>query len=793
MFSPENIEVRLLLEAVYQKYGYDFRDYAQAHIKRRLLRRMALSQCENLSDMQHRLLHDEVFFKTLLADLTIHTTEMFRDPAFYRALRENVIPMLRTYPSLKIWHAGCSTGQEIYSTAIVLMEEGLYEVDFSDLDNPVITILRVDGNPAAGGGSHNLPGIHGKGLYTAQGVLLFTNNGAGDGGRGVLAEWDGVGDPERLASWKVVDDQAQYTDVTGRRGPIDMDPASEDPVWATGWDELSVFINVRDATTDRWTKFRLPMSSYTHGHPNGWYTEWPRIRDVGLAGGCLMSHHGMMFLIPKSFTADNPSGIKPLAAHHKMIVDYVENGDQIVFAANDASRFDNSLVAKANSNIMFVEKADLANYGGAPSGFGGMWLNKDVRANEASQAFLINGFTRRVIHFEHQNPGLVEFAIEVDRHGNGSWTPLIKMGIPGESAGGRGYGYHLLDETLDAQWVRIRPRQSVASLTVYCHLSNAARQTDGQQLASIAKPAAPARRSQGFLRSTGDDDFKLEFAADILDRDGQMIDAGYYRAQLNSTTYRLELVATNDAAAAMAVRSEAATTQDFTVDAASVVIRVGGTNYRLPKGNAAVDGATASLWRRGKREVVTERALMNNHGTIYELPREFDGGGIRRLRPITTHNLEIFDFASWRGMLVISGVIDGGAGDGHYVESDDGKVGLWCGNVDDLWTFGAPRGEGGPWKKTAVSAGVASDPYLMTGYDRKRLELSHSSATSVLFTIEVDFLGTGQWAKYGTLSVAPGETLSHIFEEGYAAHWVRLISDTSTTATAWFTYDSADD
>lgn len=668
------------------------------------------------------------------------------------------------------------------------MEEGLYEVDFSDLDNPVITTLRVDGNESGGGGSHNLPGVHGKGLYTAQGVLLYTNNGAGDGGRGVLAEWDGVGDPEQLSSWTIVDGEAQYTEVTSRRGPSDMDPASNDPVWATGWDDVSLFINVRDATTDHWTKFRLPKASYTHGHPSGWYTEWPRIRDVGLRGGCLMSHHGMMFLVPKTLSADNPSRITPLATHHKMIVDYVEIGDQIVFAADDASKFDNSFVAQANSNIMFVEKAKLVSYGGSPSGFGGVWLNASISANDASDPFLINGFTNRVLHFKHQNPEPVEFTLEADLNGDGTWTPHATVSIPGNATGSWGYGFHLLPETLDAQWVRIRPKEAVSSLTVYLHLSNDQRRTNELQLARIAKPTTPARRSQGLLRSTAGEDYELEFAADSLDADGELVDTGYYRARLHPKTYQLNLVAVNDPVAEAAVRSQAATTQDFVVDAASVVINDGGAIYRLPKGNPTFDTATASGWRRGKREVVTERSIMNVHGTIFELPRDFEGGGIRRIRPITTHNLEIFDFASWRGMLVISGVIDGGAVDGHYVESDDGKVGLWFGNVDDLWTFGAPRGEGGPWKDTAVSAGVASDPYLMTGYDQKRLDLSHTSETNVICTIEIDFLGTGRWEHYGSLSVSPGETLTHVFEDGYSAHWVRLIPDTRTTATAWFTY-----
>lgn len=665
------------------------------------------------------------------------------------------------------------------------MEEGLYEVDFSDLNHPSIATLREDGNF---GGSKNLPGVHGKGLCTAQEHLFFTNNGQGEGYHGGLVEWDGKGDPELQSSWTLVDTSAQYTEVTTRRGPQDMEPHSTDPVWATGWDEASMFINTRDAATGRWTKFRLPISSYTHGHPSGWFTEWPRIRDVGLERGYLMSSHGMLFLVPPTFSASNHAGIVPLATHHKMIVDFVDVDNEIVVAVNDASKFDNSLVAKANSNLLFVEKAMLPKYGGSPSGFGGVWVDANVSVNAVSDPFLINGFTKRVIHFKHENPKPVEFTLEVDLKGDGVWTPLAAVTIPGDTEG-QAYGYFLIPETLEAQWLRVRPRQDVSSLTVYLHLSNPPRQIDARQLANIANPATPTRRSQGFLRSTADEDYKLEFAADILDSHGAVVDTGYYRAQLQPETFQLELTSKKDLAAETAVRSAATTTQDFKVDDASIVVTVGDTNYRLPKGNVAFDTATASGWRRGKREVVTERSIMNLHGTIYELPRDFEGGGIRRIRPITTHNLDIFDFASWRGMLVISGVKQGGADDGHYVESDDGKVGLWFGNVDDLWTFGPPRGEGGPWKQATVSAGVPSDPYLMTGYNRKSLALSHTSTNPVVFTIEVDFLGNGQWEPYTSLVAPSGETLTHVFEDGYSAHWVRLITDTDTTATARFTYE----
>ncbi len=145
--------------------------------------------------------------------------------------------------------------------------------------------------------------------------------------------------------------------------------------------------------------------------------------------------------------------------------------------------------------------------------------------------------------------GPVEFTVEVDLNGDGAWTPHATVSVPGNDTEGRGYGYHLLPEALDAQWVRIRPRQAVSSLTVYLHLSNAQRRTNEQQLASIAKPSTPAGRSQGLLRSMAGDDYGLEFAADVLDADGKVVDTGYYRAQLHPKTYQLELVAVNDPAA----------------------------------------------------------------------------------------------------------------------------------------------------------------------------------------------------------------------------------------------------
>jgi chemotaxis protein methyltransferase CheR len=125
--GAEAIEIQLLLEAIFQQYGYDFRDYGKAHAKRRILHRMALSNLDSISALQHKVLYDEDFFRLFLQDLSINTTEMFRDPPFFKEVRQQVIPTLNTYPFLKIWHAGCSTGEEVYSMAILLKEEGLHK------------------------------------------------------------------------------------------------------------------------------------------------------------------------------------------------------------------------------------------------------------------------------------------------------------------------------------------------------------------------------------------------------------------------------------------------------------------------------------------------------------------------------------------------------------------------------------------------------------------------------------------------------------------------------------------
>ncbi len=121
------IELAMLAETVFRKYGYDFRDYSEAHLRRRIKHAMQKLNAPSISALQHEILYDKACFDLLLRELSINVTEMFRDPSFYRLLREEIIPALKTYPFVKIWHAGCASGEEVYSMAILLKEEGLYD------------------------------------------------------------------------------------------------------------------------------------------------------------------------------------------------------------------------------------------------------------------------------------------------------------------------------------------------------------------------------------------------------------------------------------------------------------------------------------------------------------------------------------------------------------------------------------------------------------------------------------------------------------------------------------------
>lgn len=169
----EDIEIQLLLEAVYQHYHYDFRHYARASIKRRLLQARSRLGYSSISEMQSDVLHDKTVLPRLLNYLTVQVSEMFRDPSYFRALREQVIPHLLTYPSLKVWVAGCSNGEELYSLSILFREEGLANKTM---------FYATDINPTALKAAQ-------AGVYPLDQIRQFTENHQKSGGHSSLSDY----------------------------------------------------------------------------------------------------------------------------------------------------------------------------------------------------------------------------------------------------------------------------------------------------------------------------------------------------------------------------------------------------------------------------------------------------------------------------------------------------------------------------------------------------------------------------------------------------------------------------
>lgn len=225
-------------------------------------------------------------------------------------------------------------------------------------------------------------------------------------------------------------------------------------------------------------------------------------------------------------------------------------------------------------------------------------------------------------------------------------------------------------------------------------------------------------------------------------------------------------------------------------DRASAILKVcvGGkwSEYRLPKASHTFDHFWATEWPR-IRELEHERFLMDCHGMFYELPIHAFGGKVWGVKPVCAHLWAIPDFCAYRGLLVL-GTDQETPGGSSNVLAAQPQSGVWMGKAEDLWSWGKPSGWGGPWWKEKVKAGQTSPPYLMTGFDKKCLHLSHDAKGSVNFTVEVDFLGDGSWMKYGSLSVGSKGYEHHEFPAGFSAHWVRVRVPRACRASAYFVY-----
>lgn len=652
------------------------------------------------------------------------------------------------------------------------MEGAIYEVNVHTLD-----VKKLFGKP--------VPGWHGKGGYTSQGRIVIANNGEAAAGKtpakfecelppkspedaGVLAEWDGK-------TWRIVM-RRQFTDITGPGGIMGA-PEANSPLWAMGWDKRSVILQLLDQ--GQWHTFRVPKASHAFDARHGWYTEWPRIREIN-PGRFLMVMHGAMFDFPRTFSAAQTGGLRPLSQHLRYIPDFCFWNGRVVLASDETTVMDNKFAGQCQSDLWFGQPEDLAKFG-TPYGFGGVWLGDEVKAGQTSDPFLVAGFEHRCLHLAAPGDHEASFDVELDEAGNNQWRKWKTVTV---AAGG--YQYEFLPATLKAEWLRVVARQA-GQATAYLH----------QRQSPRYAPDAKADFFQGLARVT---DKGAAFCAALLRpaaHNRNLMVLAKPEGAAGSEAYaevdaKLAFNPLADAKRASEVRDICAVKSDFTVDAASVIVKSGKRTLRLPKGPAAFDAPPVPL--RGVRECESERSMANFHGTFYEIPRAVPMTkeqplDFYKLRPVASHDRLITDYCTWRGMLVLAGCLPKAPASANYLKAADGKLGLWFGAIDDLWKLGKPVGVGGPWQESTVKAGAPSDPYLMTGYDRKRVVLFHNASAPVTFKIEVDVANDEAWKPYAAIKIMPGQVVEYKFPDAYGAHWVRVTADTDCIATAQFHYE----
>lgn len=672
------------------------------------------------------------------------------------------------------------------------MEEGLYEVDVKTLE---VTGLIQDGNKPKPGFSKEtapsslvsqLPGYHGKGLYTGHGRVVYANNGDRDKRvvtdpatpSGALGHWTTPG-----SDWQLVR-RNQFTEVTGPGGISGNERPETDPIWSVGWDHRSLILmclaKAADAAEPQWQAYRLPKSSHSYDGAHGWNTEWPRIRDIG-EESLLMTMHGAFWAFPRGFAPGNTAGISPRSNYLKVIGDFARWGEKLVLGCDDSANKEFLNVRKAKgelagpgksqSNLWFIHPAQLDQLGPV-IGRGAVWMQDPVKAGEESEPYLFSGYKHRSLHLVSSSDSEVEVILKVDVKGDGIWQE--KQRIKLAANGSQWIDFPANDSGV---WIRLQVTQAVDSFSAVFHY----RQEDAREVEAspifegLARPG-DREITGGVLHARGAEFKNLRFISQSVDQAAAVYDFGY----------AFDLVAKEDPEGLKWTSKNAAIPEGvLDHDAASILYVDDKGRWRLPRGDAAFDLPGSLGAERVCREVCTERDLFNAGGTFFELPAE-NAGGFAKIRPVTTHNRRIKDYASYRGLMVMSGVKNDAQGE-HIVRSTDGKTALWVGAVDDLWKFGKPRGFGGPWKDTAVQAEIPSDPYLFTGYDHKHLTLS--SDKPVKIRVEADISGTGLWVTYREFEVKPGNNTEHTFPDSYGAYWLRCVCDTPATVSALLRYD----
>ncbi len=682
------------------------------------------------------------------------------------------------------------------------MEDGLYEVDVHTLAVKGL-IKEIKNVPKPGQTEEvspatitsTLPGYHGKGLYSGQGQVILANNGE----MGAKALIDptivsgGLGSFNGTGNWSLIR-RNQFTEVTGPGGLTGNAHPEKDPIWTIGWDFRSLILMVME--DGQWTSFRLPKPSHSYDGAHGWNTEWPRIRDIGEPGQRLMTMHGSFWTFPAGFSAKSSAGIAPRSNYLKVIGDFTRWQDRLVFGCDDTakSEFLNKRPAKGSlagpgqsqSNLWFTP-LDATTKLGPAIGRGGVWVDEPVKAGTPSDPFLLDGFTERTLWLGHDGTADTSYAVEIDQQGNGTWTTWKTIAL---TASAPGLWVDLSPEHVSGAWIRVTSSRDQQKATAQFQYANEDRRgAEADPMFAGLSPADAATSRGAFLLTRGGNLRTLSVLPATVTAEQTTVGAAY------ELTADMKLVKLADAKVTDYVAKNTAIPAGIvTTDAASVIFEEGGQRWRLPRAfpigdarNAAQDRLLARNALRKAREVCTERDLLQAHGTFYELPA-LNALGAIRLRPVATSGLAVHDYCSYRGLLVLSGLQEGAKNDAHIIRSDDGQAAVWVGAADDLWKLGKPRGFGGPWLDSTVTAGVASDPYLMTAYDEKTLTLRNHGSKAARIAVLLDVTGDGKTVPYRVLEVPAGGQVVHAFERTLNAYWVRFVADTDGVFSAQLEY-----
>lgn len=665
------------------------------------------------------------------------------------------------------------------------MEGMLYEADVNTLE-----VRKLYHNP--------LPGWHGKGGYTAQGKLILANNGEagenpgdwqvpvegqkGPEKYGVLAEYDGK-------QFTVIE-RKQFTDVTTRNG-IYAVPGDNSPLWTIGWDKRSIRLKVMD--NGQWSTYLLPKAAYNNDPSHGWFTEWPRIREIG-RNEMMMDMHGMFFDFPEKFSKKNSGGIRPIASHLRYIPDFCSWNGQIVLATDESSIQGNILTGQPQSNLWFGKKKEFQNWGPA-SGYGAIWLEDTVTTREVSEPYLLAGFDHRIAHIINHVKTPLSFVVQIDKEGNDCWTDYRTFRIRGGE-----YQSFIFPKDLKGEWIRIKAL-SDGRVTFVLHYTTG-RFNQKERFSKLFAGLAEVDTTDEILLAklySNRCNYNLSCYTSVI-KCGKVLDKGEFEFRKFSFDFVPGIVEPQASRAletkvhySQQMQFNAKTVEKnqmkelWSVDDASVILHTSEGNLRLPKGNPAFNHVKNT---RCIREVESERELANIHGTFYELPLIHVGKEplFKMMRPVASHNYYIDDYNTWNGLLSLSGIKRNAKTSNSVYINPEKTSGLWFGSIDDLWKLGKPVGHGGPWMNTFVKSGVISEPYLMTGYDKKTLTLKADQDVQVTLWLSISHY-LKEKVKYKEFNLKAGEELTYVFPEGFSAHWAYISADKDCKATAQFLYE----